>query len=115
MLESDKEQINKALKNKPSDQVKKIICFIDDALAFNKKHNIFVRSSPGEVLEKDILDCLPLIEKINKKEKILDLGSGGGFPGILLAILKPECEIHLLEKSQKNVTSSTKQKIHLTL
>ena len=29
------------------------------------------------------------------------MGSGGGFPGLLIAILRPGCEIHLLEKSQK--------------
>ena len=29
------------------------------------------------------------------------MGSGGGFPGLLIAILRPNCEIHLLEKSQK--------------
>ena len=52
----------------------------------------------------------------NKKEKILDLGSGGGFPGILLAILKPECEIHLLEKSQKKCyfLNKTKDSLNLT-
>ena len=75
--------------------------FIDEALAFNKKHNIFIRANKEEVLEKDILDCMPLVERIKTKEKILDLGSGVGFPGIVLAILRPECQIHLLEKSQK--------------
>jgi 16S rRNA G527 N7-methylase RsmG len=54
--------------------------FIDEALAFNKKHNIFIRANKEEVLEKDILDCMPLVERIKTKEKILDLGSGGGFP-----------------------------------
>jgi 16S rRNA (guanine527-N7)-methyltransferase len=44
---------------------------------------------------------MPVIQKINKTDKILDLGSGGGFPGIIIAIAKPMCEIHLLEKSKK--------------
>ena len=74
---------------------------INEALTFNLKHNIFIRANKEEILEKDIFDCLPLVEKIKTKEKILDLGSGGGFPGIVLAILRPESEIHLLEKSQK--------------
>ena len=78
--------------------------FINEALTFNLKHNIFIRTNKEEVLEKDILDCLPLVENIKTKEKILDLGSGGGFPGIVLAILRPKSEIHLLEKSQKNAT-----------
>jgi len=68
---------------------------------FNKKHNIFVRSSIDEVYEKDVLDCLPLIHEIQNAQKILDLGSGGGFPGILIGILKPNLTNHLLEKNQK--------------
>ena len=63
--------------------------FINEALVFNQKHNIFIRANKEEVVEKDILDCMPLVEKIKTKEKILDLGSGGGFPGIVLAILRP--------------------------
>ena len=89
--------------------------FINEALTFNLKHNIFIRANKEEVLEKDILDCLPLVEKIKTKEKILDLGSGGGFPGIVLAILRPESEIHLLEKSQKKCYFLNKTKDTLKL
>ena len=80
---------------------KKIEQFVNEALAYNKKHNIFVRKSTEEVYEKDVYDCLPVLQKINNPKKILDLGSGGGFPGIIIAITKPTCEIHLLEKSKK--------------
>ena len=89
--------------------------FINKALTFNLKHNIFIRTNKEEVLEKDILDCLPLVENIKTKEKILDLGSGGGFPGIVLAILRPKSEIHLLEKSQKKCYFLNKTKDTLKL
>ena len=89
--------------------------FIDEALFFNLKHNIFIRHNKEEVFEKDILDCLPLVENIKPKQKVLDLGSGGGFPGIILAILKPDCEIHLLEKSQKKCYFLNKIKDNLKL
>ena len=89
--------------------------FINEALTFNLKHNIFIRTNKEEVFEKDILDCLPLVKKIKTKEKILDLGSGGGFPGIVLAILRPESEIHLLEKSQKKCYFLNKTKDTLKL
>jgi 16S rRNA (guanine527-N7)-methyltransferase len=85
----------------PAEVEKKIEQFVYEALAFNKKHNIFVRESIKEVYEKDVDDCLPVLQKINNTDKILDLGSGGGFPGIVIAIVKPMCEIHLLEKSKK--------------
>ncbi len=88
-------------KNFSKTEKEKIELYIQEALTFNKKHNIFIRANKDEVFEKDILDCVPLIEKIEKESKILDLGSGGGFPGVVLAILRPDCEVHLLEKSQK--------------
>ena len=86
-------------------EAEKLEKFVNEALAFNKKHNIFVRESIKEVYEKDVDDCLPVLQKINNSDKILDLGSGGGFPGIIIATLKPMCEIHLLEKSKKKCNS----------
>ena len=88
-------------KNFSKTEKEKIELYVQEALAFNKKHNLFIRANKDEVFEKDILDCVPLVEKIEKESKILDLGSGGGFPGVVLAILRPDCEVHLLEKSQK--------------
>jgi|TARA_E500000178_G_scaffold330226_1_gene361936 16S rRNA (guanine527-N7)-methyltransferase len=84
-----------------TEQKKKIITFINLALTFNKTHNIFSRKSHNEVYEKDILDCLPLIEFLKKNDNVLDLGTGGGFPGILLSIAKPSNQINLLEKNKK--------------
>ena len=95
------DRIKESLPGQSDEELNKIKEFVLKAIEFNKSHNIFVREMAEEVFEKDILDCMPLIEKINQKEKILDMGSGGGFPGLLIAILRPECEIHLLEKSQK--------------
>ena len=83
------------------EQESKIKTFINLALDFNKTHNIFSRVSYDEVYENDILDCKPLIDHIKKNESVLDLGSGGGFPGILLSITRPENKISLLESNKK--------------
>ena len=79
----------------------KINIFINLALEFNKTHNIFSRKEHDEVYKKDILDCEPLVKRIKNNTKILDLGSGGGFPGILLAITKPKSQISLIESSSQ--------------
>ena len=78
-----------------------ITAFINLALDFNKTHNIFVRKNSNEVFEKDVVDCLPLVSEISNTESVLDLGSGGGFPGILISILRPNNEVHLIESSSK--------------
>ncbi len=83
------------------EQKNKIKTFINLALEFNKTHNIFSRETYDEVYENDILDCKPLTEHIKKNESVLDLGSGGGFPGILIAITRPENKISLLESNNK--------------
>ena len=102
-------------KNFSKTEKEKIELYVQEALAFNKKHNLFIRANKDEVFEKDILDCFPLVEKIEKESKILDLGSGGGFPGVVLAILRPDCEVHLLEKSQKKCYFLNKTKDTLKL
>ncbi len=83
------------------DQNKKIKEFISLALEFNKTHNIFVRKNHEEVFQKDVLDCAPLINMIGVGESVIDLGSGGGFPGVLLSICLPNNPISLLEGSSK--------------
>ena len=82
-------------------QQKKIKKFIVAALEYNKTHNIFARETEEEVYEKDVLDCAHLIKKIKNHDTVLDLGSGGGFPGIILSITKPQNTINLLEGSTK--------------
>ena len=83
------------------EQNEKISIFIDLALEFNKTHNIFSRADNQEVFYKDILDCHPIIQYLKKEKTALDLGSGGGFPGILLSITKPKNKIYLTESSAK--------------
>ena len=75
--------------------------FIDLAVEFNKTHNIFSRNKERDVYIKDILDCAPLTRHIKTNQTVLDLGSGGGFPGILLAITRPNNKVSLVESSKK--------------
>ena len=85
--------------NKP--QQEKIEKYIELAIEFNKTHNIFVRRDKQEILDKDILDCSPLIKVIEQNKSIVDLGSGGGLPGVLLSITNPKNQITLVESSHK--------------
>ena len=74
--------------------------FLDKALKYNQTHNLFNRNSKEE-LKKDVNESISINRFITNKSKILDLGSGGGFPGIITAITNPECKIYLLEKNTK--------------
>jgi len=73
-------------------------------LEWNEKINLISRKEEN-VLEKHFLDSiifLPEIESlINQPHMILDIGSGGGFPAIILAIMKPEWDFTLCESTTK--------------
>ena len=99
----------------PKDQQRQIKRFVDAAVEFNKTHNIFSRKTKEEVYEKDILECLSLNKSIQENETVLDLGSGGGFPGIILSITKPTNKISLVESSSKKCYFLRKIKHDLSL
>ena len=79
----------------------KIYQFVNKAIQFNKHHNIFQRTSAEEVLKKDIEESLQINPYISKQDTILDIGSGGGFPGVVIAISNPKNQTHLVESNQK--------------
>ena len=67
-------------------------------LKWNKTHNL-VSKSQALNLDEHIEDSLSVSDFLG--EEILDLGSGGGFPGIPLAIVNPEKKIYLVESNTK--------------
>ena len=82
-------------------QEEQVNIFIKEAFRYNKTHNLFVRESEETIYNKDIKDCWPLIEHIKNNDKILDVGTGAGFPGVLIAIAKPNLPITLAESNKK--------------
>ena len=83
--------------------LKKLIFFHDYLLKYNKKYNLISRSTESEIWSRHILDSAQLVNIINpfKCGSISDLGSGAGFPGIVLAIYYENKPFHvkLVEKS----------------
>ena len=74
---------------------------IAKSFEFNRTHNIYQRQSEAEVYNKDIVECLEINKHIKKGDKILDIGSGGGFPGLVIGITNPDNNIDLIESNQK--------------
>ena len=64
----------------------KIIEFEKLLLKWNKTINLISAKTSGDIMNRHILDSLQLLPLIDKNSKIIDLGSGAGFPAIILSI-----------------------------
>lgn len=75
-----------------------------ELLKWTRKINITTIIDPLEVASKHFLDSLVPARFIPSKAELLDIGSGGGFPGIPLKVLFPELSVTLIDASRKKVS-----------
>ncbi len=84
-------------------KIKKLNNFAQKLLIYNKKYNLISKITEKQIWDRHILDSAQLIKFIDVKScsGIADLGTGGGFPGIILAIYFQNFNFHvkLYEKS----------------
>jgi len=73
---------------------------------WNTKINVISRKDIDHLYERHVLHSLAIAKIISFKNdtSILDVGTGGGFPGIPLAIIFPECKFHLVDSIGKKIT-----------
>ncbi len=76
---------------------------------WNSKINVISRKDISNLYEHHVLHSLGIAKYINFRPgtKIMDLGTGGGFPGVPLAILFPETQFHLVDSIGKKVKVAT--------
>lgn len=72
---------------------------------WNAQINVISRKDLDNFYERHVLHSLAIVEMMVFKpgSKILDVGTGGGFPGIPLAIMFPECQFHLVDSIGKKI------------
>jgi 16S rRNA (guanine527-N7)-methyltransferase len=94
----------KALKIKISDdQVQLMTIHAKELMKWNKKINLTAIKQPLKIAEKHFIDSLAAASFIKNKNSIIDLGSGGGFPGIPLKIMNPLLNVVLMDSSRKKI------------
>ena len=72
---------------------------------WNEKINVISRKDIGNLCVNHVLHSLSIAKFLQPKDgtTFLDMGTGGGFPGIPLAVLWPECKLHLIDRIGKKI------------
>ncbi|OQW67892.1 MAG: 16S rRNA (guanine(527)-N(7))-methyltransferase RsmG [Proteobacteria bacterium ST_bin12] len=80
----------------------KLLAYLSLLQKWNKVYNLTAVRDPLEMVTLHLLDSLSILPFVSSKN-ILDVGSGGGLPGIVLAICKPELQVTTIDTVQKKV------------
>ncbi len=72
----------------------------------NKTLNLTAITEPDEIVTKHFCDCLTLLNEVEIPENasLIDVGTGAGFPGVVLLIARPDLKITLMDSTKKRLT-----------
>ena len=103
------ELITRYFPNLSAEQKKQIAALYDLYIDWNSKINVISRKDIENLYEHHVLHSMSIAQIISFRpgSKVLDVGTGGGFPGIPLAILFPEVEFVLLDSIGKRIKVAT--------
>lgn len=87
-------------------QVSQLLSYLDLIQKWNKVYNLTAVRDPGEMVSQHLLDCLAVVGPLRKHtasraSAVLDVGSGAGLPGIVLAICCPEISVDCVDTVAK--------------
>jgi 16S rRNA (guanine527-N7)-methyltransferase len=72
-------------------------------LEWNRKINLTAITEPDEIAVKHFLDAIAPLELLPTQGCLLDIGTGGGFPGLPLKVIRPELSMTLIDGIRKKV------------
>ena len=85
------------------EQIKSFEKYMNLLLEWNEKINLTAITQPEEVKLKHFVDSLTVLKYINDDDKVIDIGTGAGFPGIPLKIMNENTKITLLDSLNKRI------------
>ncbi|WP_281185410.1 16S rRNA (guanine(527)-N(7))-methyltransferase RsmG [Trichlorobacter lovleyi] len=77
---------------------------LQELLRWNKKINLTAITGRDEMTIKHLIDSLHLVPELRPGDRILDVGSGAGFPALVLAIVRPDCLITSIDAVGKKIS-----------
>lgn len=85
----------------PSERLAKIDEYCQKLWEWNAKINLTRHTNYDLFVRRDLLDSVRLAQHLEPEEEILDIGTGGGVPGLLLAILRPDLTVSVCDSVAK--------------
>ena len=88
-------------------QVAQFRLYRTELLRWNERMNLTAITDAEEIVHKHFLDSLRVLEYISlgTRDSVMDIGTGAGFPGIVLKIYRPDVRLTLIESSKKKWVS----------
>ncbi len=105
------------------EQIEKLVHYLDLLSRWTKKIDLVADADLKTLFDRHIVDCLAacfkldelVLSKLKQDEGVLDVGSGAGLPGIVLAILYSDRPVYLVEPREKRVIFLKEAKRELKL
>ncbi|NVM23874.1 MAG: 16S rRNA (guanine(527)-N(7))-methyltransferase RsmG [Desulfobacterales bacterium] len=86
-----------------AEQITRFCLHARELMAWNRFADLTAVTDPEEVAEKHFVDVMPVAPLLRAGSRVLDIGSGGGFPGIPLKVMRPDLCLCLIDASRKKV------------
>lgn len=95
----------------------KLLAFLDLLAKWNRTYNLTAIRDPMKMVSHHLLDSVAVLPHLpmSSGDRLADVGSGGGLPGIPLAIMRPQWSVTLNDSSQKKATFLRQAAIELEL
>lgn len=85
----------------PPGSAPRLAAYASRLWAWNERLNLTRHTDVGRFVSRDIGDSVALEPYLARGERVLDVGTGGGVPGVILAILRPDLRVELVESVAK--------------
>jgi 16S rRNA (guanine527-N7)-methyltransferase len=112
LLEKNVDKLNLHLTKK---QLEQLLDYLGLLSKWNAVYNLTAVRDPVQMVVQHILDSLAVLYAFTDARNVLDVGAGGGLPGIVLAIARPQMQVSLIDIVHKKTAFLTQVKAELGL